>query len=76
MDIPPIIDIPPITRWPRMPTGKTLALAGLAFGLVVGLLALVAVPLLLLALPLLPFLVIGGIIWLIARGGRAVAVRA
>jgi hypothetical protein len=56
--------------------GVVTGLAGLAFGLVVGLLALVAVPLLLLALPLLPFIVIGGIIYLVARGGRAVAVRA
>jgi len=56
--------------------GVVTGLAGLAFGLVVALLALVAVPLLLLAIPLLPFLVIGGIIWLVAKGSTArVAVR-
>ena len=56
--------------------GVVTGLAGLAFGLAVGVVALVAVPLLLLALPLLPFLVIGGLVWLVARGSRAVAVRA
>jgi hypothetical protein len=56
--------------------GLVTGLAGLAFGLVVGALALVAVPLLLLALPLLPFLILGGLVWLVARGSKAVAVRA
>jgi hypothetical protein len=56
--------------------GVVTGLAGLAFGLVVALVAVVAIPLLLLAIPLLPFLVIGGIVWLIARGSRAVVVRA
>ena len=48
--------------------GVVSGLAGLAFGLVVTVLAVVAIPLLLLAIPLLPFLVIGGIVWLIAKG--------
>lgn len=50
--------------------GLATGLAGLAFGLVVAVLAVVAIPLLLLAIPLIPFLVIGGIAWLVARGSH------
>ena len=52
----------------KVVVGLVTGLAGLAFGLVVAVLAVVAIPLLLLAIPLLPFLVIGGIVWLIVKG--------
>ena len=57
--------------------GLLTGLAGLAFGLVVAVLAVVVLPLLLLVIPLLPFLVIGGIVWLVAKGSTGgTAIRA
>ena len=58
----------------KVAIGLVTGLAGLAFGLVVAVLAVVAIPLMLLAIPLLPFLVIGGIVWLVAKGGSGRAV--
>jgi hypothetical protein len=51
--------------------GVATGLAGLAFGLVAVVVGVVAIPLLLLALPLLPLILVGGLVWLVARGGRA-----
>jgi hypothetical protein len=55
--------------------GLVSGLAGLAFGLAVAVISIVAIPLLLLAIPLLPFIVIGGIVWVIAKGLHPTAVR-